>query len=419
MLDNALDHLRARHVTYGFAFLRAESSVPVSETMPLPVPDPAAMRGGMGLLVAAAGLLLVSRAGSWFGSSWRPPRSVSRLAIALVVLAPVVGWVSGNVVFATYQPPSSYALALATALANTVKVAAAAIVLSLVLGLIVGLSRLSRNPLLSRIALAYVELMRNVPLLLHVFFWYFGVFQALPAVRGSLHLGDLLFVNNRGLILAEPTPSPASPAWLAIVALAGLATAALLRAARARRVRTGRSVPVALPFFGIVAAGCVLGSLAGAPLHLDRPQLRGFNFVGGLSLTPEYGALLVALALYHAAFVAEILRSAIVAVHRAQTEAGLSLGLSPRQVLWLVVLPQAQRIAIPALLATSLGLIKDTSLGVTIGYPELVEVSGTVLEASGQVLEVIAIVVGFYMLLTLSFSALVNRYHARLRLPGA
>jgi general L-amino acid transport system permease protein len=416
LFGNAMDHLQAHRVSHGFGFLWSESSVPVSETVPLP--DAPALRTGGALFALAVIVALMRPAGALVSPFRRTPRWIFSLAASALLLAAFGAWFGGGVNFVSYRPPAPYGLALATALVNTLKVAAVAVVLSLLLGLLIGLCRLSPNLLLSRIALAYVELMRNLPLLLHVFFWYFGILQTLPGVRGSLRLGDLVFLNNRGMIVAEPTTAPASAIWLLLLVIAAAAIAVLVRVAGVRR-RAGRSAPLAVPVLAVLAFTCVLGSIAGAPLHLDRPQLRGFNFVGGLSLTPEFAALLIALTLYHAAFVAEIVRSAIGSVHAAQTEAELSLGLSRGRVLWLIVLPQAQRVAIPALISSSLGLIKDTSLGVTIGYPELVEVSGTVLEVSGQVFEVIVLVVGFYMTITLSFSALVNWYHAKLRLPGS
>lgn len=419
MVENAMQNLHARGVVTGFDFLSTTSSFVISETVPLPVLSLEGVRRiGAVLLVWAILWALRRRMG---GQSERGlgRHSQGLLALLLRFALPIAAiWVlMHNLHLVTYTVPGTYALGLMTGFANTIKIAIVATILSLVLGLAVGLCRLSHNWLISRSAALYLNIVRNVPLLLVIFFWYFGVLRALPSVRDSIDLGGMFVLNNRGVFLPEPQAQAGLLGWLASWLIAGAALVLYRRYARRVQDETGKRLPVALPALAaFMATPALAWWIFGAPLQWSFPKLQGFNFEGGLVVTPEYASLLVALVIYTGAFISEIVRTAILAISAQQTEAGLSLGLSKSQVLRLVVLPQALRVAIPPTTATCLGLIKDTSLGVAIGYPELVSVGGTILDVSGHALEVIAITIAFYMALTLLFSAFMNWYYARLEL---
>lgn len=315
-----------------------------------------------------------------------------------------------------YDPSMSYARAFAVGILNTLHVAAIGIVIATVLGTVVGISRLSSNWLLARLASAYVEVMRNIPLLLQLFVWY-GLFTALPGVRQSIAMGDWLFLNQRGLRVAWPAPHEAwgPMLWAAVAALVLIMV--WRRMARARQAATGRPVPVVLPSLALlIGLPALVWALMGAPTSIEYPKLAGFNFQGGVNITPEFMALLVGLSTYTAAFIAEVVRAGILAVDRGQTEAAMSLGLSPGQRLRLVTLPQALRVIIPPMTSQYLNLTKNSSLAVAVGYPDLVSVANTTMNQTGQALEAIAILMAVYLSISLAISAFMNWYNRRMRL---
>jgi general L-amino acid transport system permease protein len=316
-----------------------------------------------------------------------------------------------------YEPANSYARALLVGMANTLYVAALGIVIATVLGTLIGIARLSPNWLLAKLASWYVEVMRNVPLLLQLFVWY-GLFtELLPPVRQAIEVGGWMFISQRGVRFAWPA---AHVAWTvaAWALVAGVALAFAWRA-RARRVQmaTGRRPPVAWPtvalVFGLpVAAWAVLG----APTQIDIPQMAGFDFQGGKVMSPEFTALLIGLSTYTAAFIAEVVRAGIISVDKGQGEAAMALGLSPNQQLRLVTLPQALRVIIPPMTSQYLNLAKNSSLAVAIGYPDLVAVANTTMNQTGQAIEAIAILMAVYLILSLTISAFMNWYNDRVRL---
>jgi general L-amino acid transport system permease protein len=315
-----------------------------------------------------------------------------------------------------YDPSMSYARALFVGVLNTLHVSAIGIVIATVLGSLIGISRLSSNWLLSRLASAYVEVMRNIPLLLQLFVWY-GLFTMLPGVRQSIAVGEWLFLNQRGLRLAWPAPDPAWMAmfWTALVALA--LSALWRRHARKHQAATGRPLPVFFPsILLILGLPLVTWALMGTPSTIEFPKLAGFNFQGGINVTPEFMALLIGLSTYTAAFIAEVVRAGILAVARGQTEAAMSLGLSPGQRLRLVTLPQALRVIIPPMTSQYLNLTKNSSLAVAVGYPDLVSVANTTMNQTGQALEAIAILMAVYLTISLAISAFMNWYNQRVRL---
>jgi general L-amino acid transport system permease protein len=313
---------------------------------------------------------------------------------------------------------STYGRAFWVGLLNTLLVAGVGIVIATVLGFVIGISRLSRNWLLAKVAGGYVETIRNLPLLLQLLFWYNAVLKALPDIRESIVIGGGVYLNNRGLFLPEPIFKSGFGAVL-IALLAGVVGAVVFYVwAHKRQERTGQQAPVlrvALALiFGLPLATFIL---AGFPLSFEFPQAGRFNVTGGLEVLPEFAALLFGLSTYTAAFIAEVVRAGILAVSRGQTEAAYSLGLRPRLTLRLIVIPQAMRVIIPPLTSQYLNLTKNSSLAVAIGYPDLVQVfTGTVLNQTGQAVEVVAITMLVYLVISLATSLLMNFYNSRMAL---
>jgi general L-amino acid transport system permease protein len=317
-----------------------------------------------------------------------------------------------------YTARETYGLAFWVGLVNTLVVAAIGIVLATLLGFAVGMARLSANWLIARLASVYVEIARNVPLLLQLLVWYFAVLKNLPGPRQSIALPAGSYLNVRGLYVPQPLHVPGIE-WVGVAAGLGfLSSIAVYLWARRRQRLTGQQFPVALTAFGLifVLPGIVAG-LLGFPVRFDFPELRGFNFQGGLVLQPEFIALLLGLVFYTGAYIGEIVRAGIQGVGKGQKEASRALGLSPGQMLRLVVIPQAMRIIIPPLTSQYLNLTKNSSLAVAIGYPDLVNVfAGTVLNQTGQAVEVILITMLVYLTFSLTTSLFMNWFNARMAL---
>ena len=312
----------------------------------------------------------------------------------------------------------SYGRAFLVGLLNTLLVAGIGIVLATVIGFIVGISRLSTNWLVARLATVYVEVIRNVPPLLQLFFWYFAVLKSLPVPRQSHVLPGGGFLNVRGLYLPAPVPESGFGTVALAVLIGVIASVAVYFLARRRQMRTGQRFPVlwtSLALIVLIPLGVFI--VLGQPLTFDYPELKGFNFQGGMVLQPEFIALLLGLSIYTASFIAEIVRAGIMGVSKGQKEAALAIGLSKGQSLRLVVIPQAMRIIIPPLTSQFLNLTKNSSLGVAIGYPDLVSIwSGTVLNQTGQAVEVILVTMGVYLSLSLLTSAFMNWFNRRMAL---
>ena len=314
-----------------------------------------------------------------------------------------------------YDETYSYGRTFLVGLLNTLLVAVLGIFFATFLGFFIGIARLSPNWLVARLATAYIEIFRNVPLLLQIMFWYFAVLRPLPLPRQSLSLGDSVFLNNRGLFLPKPVAEEGF--WLVGLAfgLALLLVFGIARWARRRQNATGRQFPTASSGLVLLVGIPVLAYwLSGSPLHWDYPVLGRFNLSGGLEVIPEVAALTLALSIYTAAFIAEAVRSGIVAVSHGQTEAAYALGLRPRVTLKLVVIPQAMRVIIPQLTSQYLNLTKNSSLATAIGYPDLVNVfAGTTLNQTGQAVEVIAMTMAVYLSISLIISMFMNWYNKR------
>lgn len=317
-----------------------------------------------------------------------------------------------------YSPTSSYSRVFWVALLNTLLVSALGIVLATVLGFVVGIARLSKNWLIAKLALIYIETFRNIPLLLQIFFWYFAVLRAVPAPRQSLSLGDAVFLNIRGLYMPAPQFQSGFVWVLIALAIAIGLVVWLSRWAQQRQMATGQTFPLFWTALALLLGlPLVVFWLAGSPLHWQIPELRGFNFQGGWVVIPEMASLLLALSVYTAAFIAEIVRSGIQAVSHGQTEASLSLGLNSSLTLRLVILPQALRVIIPPLTNQYLNLTKNSSLAAAIGYPDLVAAfAGTTLNQTGQAIECIAITMAVYLTISLLISLTMNWYNRRVAL---
>lgn len=309
-----------------------------------------------------------------------------------------------------YTPADTYQRALTVGLLNTLRVAFLGIILATVLGIALGLARLSTNPLLRALTGGYIEVIRNTPLVLQLVFWHAIILQ-LPSVRQALSPLPGVFLSQRGLKLPGVEAGEALTALLLALLAAIILWIGLLRRERARQAATGERRSTLLPGFGLVIGLPLLaGAAFGAPT-LSWPVLAGFNFEGGLTLSPEFFALLLGLVIYTAAFIAEIVRAGILSVHKGQWEAARALGLPPGRIMRLVILPQALRVIIPPLTSQFLNLTKNSSLAVVIGYPDLVSIANTSINQTGQAVEVITIFMAVYLLISLLTSALMNLYN--------
>ena len=315
-----------------------------------------------------------------------------------------------------YAEDHTYLRAFLVGLLNTLLVSSIGVVLATILGFLLGIMRLSRNWLVARLAAAYVEVVRNMPLLLQLFLWYFGILRQLPGPRQSVTVLDIFFLNNRGLFSPQPILEPGFAALPVALGVAVVAVVFLARWARRRRDRTGEqfpTVPVALLL--LVGLPLLAAAATDFPLRWEYPVLEGFNFVGGMELIPELVALVIALSTYTAAFIGEIVRAGILGVSHGQTEAGQALGLPRGRLLQLVVIPQALRIMVPPLTSQYLNLTKNSSLAAAIAYPDLVLIfAGTVLMQTGQAVEIVVITMAVYLTISLLISLFMNWYNRRI-----
>ena len=317
-----------------------------------------------------------------------------------------------------YQEGDTYGRVFVVGLLNTLLVSALCIVFASILGFFIGLARLSENWLLRKLSTFYIETFRNIPPLLQIFFWYFAVLRNLPGPRQAVDALDLFFLSNRGLYIPSPQPGEGLYAFIAALVIALALSAAMFRYNRKHQFKTGQ-LRKTWPTAAILIIGLPLLThwLFGAALHWDIPQLRGFNFQGGMVLIPELAALTLALSIYTSAFIAEIIRAGIQAVPYGQHEAARSLGLPHTVTLRQVIIPQALRVIIPPLTSQYLNIVKNSSLAAAIGYPDMVSLfAGTVLNQTGQAIETIAITMSVYLIISLVISLLMNLYNRRIAL---
>jgi len=332
------------------------------------------------------------------------------------------GFMSNTAGFAVSQAlipfteSDSYARVFVVGLLNTLLVSIVGIVIATVIGVLVALGRLSPNWLLARISGGYVEVIRNLPLLFQILFWYLAVLATLPSPRQSVSLFGSVFLNNRGLIVPDPVPQQSFGVFVVAIAI-GIAGSLVMRAYARRQLFAAGEKLTIWPFVVAMLIGLPALAVAifGAPVTFDMPQLTGFNFAGGAKVLPEFAALTIALSTYTAAFIAEIVRAGLQSVPKGQMEAGASLGLSRGETLRLVIIPQAMRVILPPLTNQYLNLTKNSSLAVAIGYPDLFSVfAGTALSQTGQAVEIIALTMGVYLLISLVTSAIMSFYGWRL-----
>ena len=316
-----------------------------------------------------------------------------------------------------YSAANTYGRALLVGALNTLLVALIGTLLTIILGTLIGIARLSSNWLISKLAAIYTEFFQDIPVLLQLFFWYALFYEVLPSPRQALSPLRGVFLCNRGLIFAIPAAHPAHT-YMGIAFVVALILVFFLRRwARQRQDRTGQAFPVFKTALGLVIGMPLLAWwLGGAPTQMSVPVLKGFNFRGGMSISPEFTALLLGLVLYTAAFVAEVVRAGIQSVSKGQTEAAMAMGLRPAQVLNLVILPQALRVIIPPLTSQMLNLTKNSSLAVAIGYPDFVSVAGTTINQTGQAIEGVMLIMAVYLIFSLSTSALMNWYNKKMKL---
>jgi general L-amino acid transport system permease protein len=317
----------------------------------------------------------------------------------------------------SYSAADTYGKALIVGALNTLLVSFIGIFLTVALGTFVGIARLSTNWLVSKLAAAYIELFQDIPILLQLFFWYAFFYEMLPSPREALNPFEGLFLCNRGLIFAVPEYHPAFK-YMGFAFLVGCVLIFFIRRwARKRQALTGQSFPVFSAGTALlIGLPLVTWLLAGMPTAMSVPALKGFNFKGGLSVSPEFSALLLGLVLYTAAFVAEVVRAGIQSVSHGQSEAAMAIGLKPGQVLDLVILPQALRVIIPPLTSQMLNLTKNSSLAVAIGYPDFVSVAGTTINQTGQAMEGVALIMAVYLCFSLATSAFMNWYNKKIKL---
>ncbi len=416
--QNVLTNLTNRGISSGFGFLSNEAGFRIGEVTSIPLPQGGVLWFLASLVFGLSVSQLISRAlkrrsDMPLSNAWVCILLLLSLGIPLATL-----YIFRNdIIFVRYSESSSYGFALVTALVNTLKVTVIGCIASTILGLLIALGRLSPNWLLSTLCRWYVELNRNLPVLLQLFFWYFIVLQQLPNVRQSIDLGGWLILNQRGLYI--PRLIPQAGAWPFCVAILIALVGAWMLKRRSRLLRdiTGTAGRWILPGLGLLIGLPAFAWLFfGYPFSFDFPVLKGFNFQGGTGLTPEFTALVVGLTVYVSAFNAEIIRSGIQAVPKGQREAARALAMKERDVMRVVILPQALRVIIPPMTSEYLAIAKSSSLAVAIGYPDFVSVGGTILNQSGQAVEIVGIWMGVYLIISLIISSGMNYYNNAVKL---
>ncbi len=369
-----------------------------------------------GLVYQVVAVLLLAAAGYYLLQNTLANMQARGIKSGFDFITQPAGFAIGETIV-PFDAEESYGKAYLVGLSNTLRVALVGIVSATILGTLVGVGRLSRNLLVRSLCGSYVEITRNVPLLLQLFMWYFALTEFLPPIEEALHPLPGVFFSKNGLQFGLPLWDPGHWGTVAGVVLGAVAVAVWRRVARARFEATGRAWPVALPGLALLVLGGVLGWLAGgAPGGLDLPEKTEINVVGGGAVTPEYLTELLGLTIYTAGYIAEVVRAGVQSVAYGQLEAAASLGLSRGQSLRLVQLPQALRVIIPPLTSQYLNLTKNSSLAVAVGYPDLVSISATSLNQTGRAIECIALVMACYLTLSLITSALMNLYNRSARL---
>lgn len=371
--------------------------------------------GWSGVLIQIAFVIVLVGIGYEIVANARANLHAQRIASGFGFLSNTAGFgVSQSLI--PYSESDSYSRVFLVGLVNTLVVSIIGIVFASVIGLAVALGRLSQNWLVSKISTGYVELIRNLPLLFQILFWYLAVLATLPGPRQSISLFWSVFISNRGLVMPKPIAQGGLSVFLVAVLIGIVASLVMGAYARHRLFKHGQKPEIWWFVASMLIGLPILTTMMfGAPVTFEIPELKGFNFAGGSRIVPEFVALLLALSTYTGAFISEIVRAGIQAIPKGQMEAGASLGLSRGETLRLVIIPQALRVILPPLTNQYLNLTKNSSLAVAIGYPDLVSVfAGTALSQTGQAVEIIAITMGVYLLISLVTSAIMSFYGWRL-----
>jgi general L-amino acid transport system permease protein len=368
------------------------------------------------IVAQVAVVLAVGAFLAWLGSNLVETMAQRRLSFSLDFLDRRAGFDIGESPV-PYSPNDTYGQAYLVGLLNTLFIGVVGIILATILGIIVGVARLSNNWLVRQVTGAYIELMRNTPLLVQLFFIYFVILLQLPPVRDTFRIADAIFLNQRGLFVPAPQPTATALPWLIALGI-GLVALVVALVVRGRRESAGRST-LRLGWIGLLAfVGIAVGGwfvVGDAPVVFDIPEEGRFNFTGGMALSTSFTALLVGLVVYTAAFIGEVVRGGIQAVRRGQVEAALALGLSEGQTLRTVVFPQAMRIIVPPLTSQYLNLVKNSSLAIAVGYPDLFKVGVTMSNQTGQPVPVILLIMGTYLAISLVTSLFMNIYNRRIQ----
>lgn len=362
-------------------------------------------------------LIVVIFLGWSFAENARDNLAAQKIATGFGFLDNTAGF-GINQTLIPYSETSTYGRAFIVGLLNTILVAVVGIFIATIIGFLVGIGRLSKNFMVRTISTVYVEVLRNLPPLFQILFWYLAVLSAMPGPRNSISVFGEIFISNRGIIIPRPLFGEGAGIVVWAIGLAILAVILFRHWAASQQEETGRRLPVLWVSLCVLIGLPLVAMIAtGFPISFEVPELKGFNFVGGVRVIPEFVALTLALATYTAAFIAENVRAGIQSVSHGQTEAAHSLGLRHGQTLRLVVIPQAMRVIIPPLTSQYLNLTKNSSLAVGIGYPDLVAVfAGTSLNQTGQAIEIIAITMGVYLLLSIITAIIMNAYNKRVAL---
>lgn len=370
------------------------------------------------LVIQGVALLALSAGVTYFALNAIANMNALGLTTGLGFMQQTAGFDISFSVIPYDRTESTFGRVLLVGITNTLLVSVLAIIIATILGTMTGIFQLLENWPLAKLCRAYIELARNVPLLLQLVFWYTCVLATLPSQRNSLTLMDSVFLNVRGLFIPWPHQAPGSAAFGIACVLAIIVWVFLFRRARQARNETGRATPVyGIGLVSTVVLIAVAWLIFGQPAHWSYPVLKGFNFNGGSWLPPEFVALLIGLSVYTAAFIAELVRGGIQAVPQGQREASLAIGLTNWQTMKLVMIPQAMRIIVPPLTSQYLNIVKNSSLAVAIAYPDIVSVfTGTTLNQTGRAIEIVAITMGFYLCISLIISGFMNWYNRRVAL---
>lgn len=317
-----------------------------------------------------------------------------------------------------YDATHSYGKTFIVGLMNTILVSMIGIVLATIIGFVMGVAYFSRNWLIRRLSVIYVEIFRNIPLLLQVFFWYFAVLAALPGARDSLSIGEAIFLNVRGLFVPSVVDESGSLVVYVSLVTAIISVFILRRWARKRQDQTGQQFPVfSVSLLMLIGLPLLMTLMMGVPFHLDYPELGRFNISGGTAVIPELMALVLALSIYTGAFIAEAVRAGVQSVPHGQTEAARSVGLSERKIMSLIIVPQAMRVITPLLNSEYQSLVKNSTLATAIGYPDLFTVFvGTTLNQTGQAIEIVFMTMAVYFVINMCISLVMNRFNAKVAL---